>query len=226
MDRSPNPITVVLADPNILFRSGMARLLESQPDFQVLGETSEGLEVVRLTSEYRPTLLLLETELNGSDGPTVVGFIKEEFPTIHSVFLTSITDPEIVLACIMAGASGYLQKTITPDELFTRLRGLHRGEAAVSLTTVSTLFNRLHTSNYALFLSTPPQTDLTPRECEILKLVARGMTNKQVGALLQISEHTVRNHLGSICQKLNLNNRLQVAVYSVMHGLVRVDGIR
>jgi DNA-binding NarL/FixJ family response regulator len=226
MDHAPHPIALVLADPNILFRSGMVRLLEAQPDLRVVGETGECLEAVQLAAQLRPQVILLEVELNGCDGPTLVGLIKEEFPAIHPVFLTSVTDPDQVLACILAGASGFLHKTITPDELFTRLRGLAQGEAAIALTTVSTLFERLHASNYALYVRTPPQTNLTPRECEILTLVARGLTNKRIGALLQISEHTVRNHLGSICQKLNLDNRLQVAVYSVMHGLVSIDGIR
>jgi two-component system nitrate/nitrite response regulator NarL len=225
MDVSPEVTTLVLADPNALFRYGMVRLLESQPDMQVVGETDDCLEAVQLATRLQPNVILLEMELNGCDGPTLVGLVRQEFPAIHLVFLTTTTDPDQLLSCVLAGASGYLQKNITPDELFARLRGLRVGEAAISLTSVLTLMQRLHSSNYAFYLQTAPHPNLTPRESEILALVARGMTNKKIGAMLCISEHTVRNHLCGIYQKLNLKNRLQVAVYGVTHGLIDIDSV-
>jgi two-component system nitrate/nitrite response regulator NarL len=218
-------LTILLVDPNVLFRSGIARLLESQPDLKVVGETGECMEAVRLATDLRPAVILMEIEVDGCDGPGLAGLIAQEFDDIHLVFLTTHTDAKNLFSCILSGADGYLQKNITPDELFARLRGLKNGEAAISLTTVKTLMDQLSSSNYALRLRTTPHTNLTPRECEVLSLVARGMTNKDIGAVLNISEHTVRNHLCSIYQKLKLRNRLQVAVYSVMHGLVDLESI-
>jgi two-component system nitrate/nitrite response regulator NarL len=225
MNVSLDTITILLVDPNVLFRSGIARLLESQPDMKVAAETGEYMEAVRLATRVQPDVILMETQLDGCDGPTLAGLIKQQFPAVHVVFLTTSTELDHLFACVLAGAAGYLQKNITPDELFARLRGLRRGEAAISLTTVKTLMRQLSESNYALRLRTTPHTNLTPRECEVMGLVSRGLTNKQIGAALGISEHTVRNHLCSIYQKLKLDNRLQVAVFSVMHGLVDIEAI-
>jgi len=216
---------ILLIDPNVLFRCGIVRLIESQPDMEVVGETGDSIEAARLVTHCHPDIILLELELNGYSGQTLVGLIKHQYPAMHVVFLTNNLDPEEILGCVLAGASGYLHKNITPEELFARLRGLSHGEAAISLTTVSLLMQRLSASNYAMYLRFTPHPDLTRRESEILTLVAQGMTNKKIGAALRISEHTVRNHLCSIYQKLNLQNRLQVAVYCVLHGLVDIDSI-
>ena len=155
----------------------------------------------------------------------MIKLLKKQLPLTYLVILTTEINPDDLLSGVLAGAAGYLQKNITPDELFARLRGLFTGEAAMSLMTVAMLVQRLNTSNCTLCLRASTDPNLTPRECEVLRLVARGMTNKRIGAALRISEHTVRNHLCSIYQKLSLKNRLQVAVYSVTHGLVDLDSI-
>jgi two-component system nitrate/nitrite response regulator NarL len=218
-------IKVMLVDSNILFRCGIARLLESQPDIQVVAETDGCLEAIQLSHELKPDIMLLDIELNECDGATLTRLIKKQLPDMYLVILASDIDSDALLGCVLAGAEGYLQKNITPDELFARLRGLVRGEAAMSLATTGKLLRRLRVSNCTLCLRASPNPNLTPRECEVLGLVARGMTNKRIAATLGISENTVRNHLCSIYQKLNLKNRLQVAVYSVTHGLVDLDSV-
>jgi DNA-binding NarL/FixJ family response regulator len=225
MSISSQVISVMLVDSNILFRAGIARLLESQPDIRVVGETGDCLEAIRLAPRLSPDVMLLEVQSSGCDGGTLIKLIKQQFPSMYLVILTAEVDSDGLLSSVLAGAAGYLQKNITPDELFARLRGLFDGEAAMSLTTVAMLVQRLNSSNCTLCLRASSDPNLTPRECEVLRLVARGMTNKSIGAVLRISEHTVRNHLCSIYQKLNLKNRLQVAVYSVTHGLVDLDSI-
>lgn len=218
-------IQIVLVDSNFLFRAGIARLLESQPDMRVVGETGDCLEAVRLASKLDPDVMLLEVQSGGCDGGALIKLIKQQCPSVHLVILTTEIDSDGLLSSVLAGAAGYLHKNITPDELFARLRGLFHGEAAMSLSTAALLVQRLNNSNCTLCLRAFPDPTLTPRECDVLKLVARGMTNKGIGAVLQISEHTVRNHLCSIYQKLNLKNRLQAAVYSVTHGLVDLNSI-
>ncbi len=225
MDSSTDVIKVMLVDANVLFRCGIARLLESQPDIQVVGETDDCVEAIQLAAQLAPDVILLDIEFNECDGPSLTRMIKRQLPNLRVVILTADIDPDYLLSCVLAGAEGYLQKNITPDELFVRVRGLVRGEAAISLSTAATLMNRLSVSNCTLCLRASADPHLTPRECEVLNLVARGMTNKKIGSKLRISEHTVRNHLCSIYQKLNLENRLQVAVYSVTHGLVDLNGV-
>lgn len=222
MGTSKPVITVVLLDTNMLFRAGIARLLESQPDIHVVGEAASCDEALHLTAVLDPDVILLDIEGDDCDTTVLIKWIKQKSPGTAVVVLTAEIDPNELLSAVLSGASGYLRKTISPDELFARLRGLQHGEAAMALTTVATLVKRLGASNCALCLRVAPDPELTPRECDILQLVSRGLTNKVIGKELQISEHTVRNHLCSIYDKLNLKNRLQVAVYSVTHGLVDV----
>jgi DNA-binding NarL/FixJ family response regulator len=217
---------ILLVDSNALFRSGIARLLDSQPDFEVVGETGDHMDAVHLVTQFHPDIVLLETDLDGCEGATLAALIHQQFPAIQLVFLTFDPHPQRILDGVLAGASGYLLKTITPDDLFARLRGLQKHEAAIALTTVWQFMNLLSSSRYMRYLRAAPSHNLTRRESQILSGVARGLTNKEIGSSLQISEHTVRNHLCSIYEKLNLENRLQVAVYSVVHGLVDIDHIQ
>ncbi len=225
MTRLNGPIRVLIMDANVLFCCGIARLLESQPDMAVVGEAHNWDAAQELSHTRHPHILLLDSELLERPFPQRMRAFKKEFPEMHVVVLTPQVASDELLACVLAGADGYLEKNITPEELFERLRGLVEGEAAFSLKTVMVLVHRLSACNCTLCLRASPDPRLTPRESEVLALVARGLSNKGIGAQLQISEHTVRNHLCRIYQKLQLNNRLQVAMYSVAHGLVRHDEI-
>lgn len=223
VNETTNKIRVLLIDANILFRSGIARLLDSQPDMTVIGEAEDCLEGIRLAKSLEPDVMLLDIEINECDGPTLVRMIKNQLPDSRLAVLTTDCDADTLLGCVLAGAEGYLQKNITPEALFAHLRGLMHGEAAMTPATTAVLMKRLAMSNCTLCLHASPNPNLTSREAEVLGLVARGMTNRRIGALLDISENTVRNHLGSIYHKLRLSNRLQVAVYSVTHGMVDFD---
>ena len=225
MSDSTDVTRILLVDPNVLFRCGIARLLNSQQDFRVVGQTGNYMEVADLVAHLQPDQILIEAELDGCDGVALAGLLHHRFPAVSLIFLTSEIKSDLVLECVVAGAVGYLQKNITPEELFARLRSLSSGEAAMSPRTVRVLMDRLSASRYLVQLCSTPDPVLTPREWEILGRVARGMTNRQIGEALQISEHTVRNHLGNIYQKLNLRNRLQAAVYSVIHGLADLKNL-
>lgn len=225
MNNDGEKLRLLLVDENTLFRCGIARLLETQPDFEVVAATGDFDEALRCAEATRPHVLLIDPALQPGDGPAITRRFKRHLPDTRVVILAPEVRADDLLGCVLAGAEGYLNKNITPDELFMRLRGLRRGEAALALTTAAVLMQRLSASRCTLCLQASINPDLTPREAEILGLVARGLTNRHIGSVLGISEHTVRNHLCSIYQKLNLKNRLQVAVYSVTHGLVDLNNV-
>ncbi|MCD4684332.1 MAG: response regulator transcription factor [Anaerolineae bacterium] len=222
MNDAGDVIRVLLVDANILFRCGIARLLDGQPDIAVVGETDNYDEAIQMALDLQPHVILVDIGFDESEAPAIARIIKRQLPEVFLIILTTEIHSDVLVGCVLAGVNGYLRKNITPQELFTRLRGVARGEAAISLHTAAILMERLRVS-CTLCLRASSSPALTPRESEVLELVARGLTNRRIGAILQISEHTVRNHLCNIYAKLNLKNRLQVAVYSVTRGLVNLD---
>jgi two-component system nitrate/nitrite response regulator NarL len=216
MDR----LRILLVDDHDLFRKGIARLIDSQPDFQVVGEARDGREALEKALELEPKVILMDIEMPNWNGTEATRRIKAEMPNVSIVMLTVSDDDQNLFAAIRAGALGYLLKSVKPDELFRRLRGVVRGEAAISpilASKVLTEFARLDQS-----VPVPRTVDgLSPRETEVLGLVSKGMTNREIGASLHIAENTVKNHLRNILDKLHLNNRAQAAAFAVRHGLIQ-----
>jgi DNA-binding NarL/FixJ family response regulator len=213
-------LRLFLADGNVLFRSGLARLLDGQPDFEVVGEAPTGLETVQLASVLHPDIVLLDSRLPNPDALTTSRLILEKPVADYVIFLTLSEDDAEMFDCIRAGACGYIDKSVAPAELFENVRKVARGEAAISSRAAAALlreFARLSTTGV---VEIPDIDILTPREREVLTLVARGLTNKEIAAALDISEYTARNHLRHILRKLNLHNRTQLAAYAVRAGLI------
>lgn len=215
MDR----LRILLVDDHDLFRKGIARLIDSQPDFEVVGEARDGRDAVEQARRLGPDVVLMDIEMPNWNGTEATRRIKSDMPRTHVVMLTVSDDDHNLFAAIRAGATGYLLKSVKPEELFRRLRGVSRGEAAIS----PLLASRILREFARLDQSAPlPQTieGLSPRETEVLGLVTKGLTNKQIGGQLHIAENTVKNHLRNILDKLHLNNRAQAAAYAVRHGLI------
>jgi two-component system nitrate/nitrite response regulator NarL len=194
------PLRVLLVDDHILFRKGLASLLSSQPDFAVVGEAGDGLEGLEKTKATR--------------------LITREMPDMQIVMLSVSDDDQDLFAAIRAGAIGYLLKSIKPDELFARLRGIAEGEAPINRTMAAKILRE--------FAHSPAQPEVRPlnwpqeiteREREVLQCVAKGMSNREIGEALNIAENTVKNHVRSILDKLHLANRAQMAAYAVQTGL-------
>ncbi len=210
---------ILLADDHILFRKGLAQLLNSQPDFQVVGEANDGLEALAQARELMPDLILLDVNMPHCDGREATRLIKAELPYAIVVMLTVSDDEQDLFAALKNGAQGYLLKKIDPAELYEQLRGLARGEAALSRLMANKL---LHEFTHGR-PTAENEAALTPREQQVLQLVARGLTNREIAETLVVAENTVKNHLRNILAKLHLENRVQVAAYALREGLAPLE---
>lgn len=218
---NPDKKRILLADDHILFRKGLAQLLNTQPDFQVVGEASDGLEARDKARELMPDLILMDIDMPRCDGREATRLIKSDLPYVVIVILTVSDDEQDLFAAIKNGAQGYLLKKIDPADLFEQLRGLARGEAALSRLMANKILREFARGE-------PPQgTDgdgaLTERERQVLRLVARGLSNRDIAATLVIAENTVKNHLRNILTKLHLENRVQAAAYALREGLAPLN---
>lgn len=208
-------IRVMLVDDHVLFRKGLASLLAETSGFEVVGEASDGEEAVEKASELMPDVILMDIYMPRRNGLQAARLIKRHLPYVRIVMLTvSETDGNLFEA-LKSGAQGYLVKAIQPEELYDMVRRAARGDAPFSphlAARVVDEFGRLARDG-------PQGEGLSPREREVLGLVASGATNKEIAAAFGISENTVRNHLRNILEKLHLQNRTQVAAYAVREGL-------
>lgn len=211
-------LRILLVDDHDLFRKGIGRLIDSQPDLEVVGEAQDGREALEKAKGLEPDVILMDIEMPQWNGVEATRRIKLERPAINVVMLTVSDEDENLFAAIRAGASGYLLKSVKPEELFRRLRGVSLGEAAISPVMAAKILHEFA----RLDQSTPlPRSiaGLSPRETEVLGLVAKGLTNREIGEQLHIAENTVKNHLRNILDKLHLSNRAQAAAFAVRHGL-------
>lgn len=214
-------VRILLADDHALFRKGLAGLLAAEPDFEVVGEARTGKEALELARGLMPDLVLMDIFMPEWDGLEATRRLKEELPYARVVILTISEKEETLFEAVKAGAQGYLLKGIEPPELFEMLRGVGRGEAAISRSTASKILKEFSRREPQARPEDSPLTRLTSREREVLTHVSQGLSNKQIAASLGISENTVRNHLRNILEKLHLENRVQAAAFALRHELGR-----
>lgn len=215
------PLHILLVDDHVLFRSGLVRLLSVQPDIKVAGEAGTCAEAIALALDVQPDLILMDMSLPDGTGVEAATTILSELPTIKIVFLTVHDDDDSLFAAIRAGGVGYLLKNVGAPELVSRLRGVRYGEAALSPVLASRILDE-----FARLPSAPPgdgsvKVGLTPRETDIVRLLARGASNREIAQQLVISENTVKNHVQSILAKLHLHSRRDVSGYARTYGLDR-----
>jgi DNA-binding NarL/FixJ family response regulator len=215
------PIRVLLADDHQLFREGLATILDSQPDFEVVGEAADGLEVFVKARELEPDLVLMDVGMPGCDGVEATQHIKAAMPSITIVMLTVQDEEERLFEAIQNGAQGYLLKSIRSWELVEMLRAAMRGEAAISPAMGGRIlkeFRRL--SRQAGRVADSDEVSLTHREQEVISLVSVGETDQQIADDLSISIHTVKTHMRNILSKLQLSHRHEAAQYALRKGLI------
>lgn len=210
---------VLLADDHPLFREGLVSLLEAR-GIEVIGQASDGAAAVALAGELEPDVVLMDLGMPGTGGLTATRLIKAQFPEIKVVILTVSEAHEDLFEAIRSGAHGYLVKTTQAEEFFELLEALERGEAPLSRGLAIKIVRQLALEE----ADSRGTVEITPREGEVLRLVADGRTNRQVASTLSISETTVKFHMTNILHKLHLHSRAQVIAYAHEHDLARSEG--
>jgi DNA-binding NarL/FixJ family response regulator len=211
-------IKVLIADDHKLFRQGLIGLMRTREDLvEVVGEASTGAEAIQLAGQLRPDVILMDIYMPEVDGLQAAKEIREHFPNIAIVMLTSSERDGHLYEAVQIGVSGYLLKSLDATELFDLLTGVVRGETAMTRALAGKLLkavaNRLADEEKG-------EEALTERELYVLRLVASGATNSEIAEKLSISINTVKSHLKNILGKLQLENRTQAATYALKHGLV------
>ncbi len=210
-------IRVLLVDDHEIVRLGLMTLINDQADMQVVGEAGSAGEALQSVERLRPEVVLMDIRLPGESGIEATSAICKQYPKSHVVMLTSFADDELVLRSIRAGAAGYVLKQVGNEELLRAIRAAAKGEALLDPATTARLLTRVRETERKADLEA--FRDLSERERDVLVEVARGKTNRDIGAALNLSDKTVRNYITSILQKLALSNRVELAAYAVQHNV-------
>ena len=221
-------VRVLVADDQVLIRSGFAALVNSADDLEVVGEAGDGAEAVRQSTALRPDVVLMDIRMPGMDGLTAAGQITRspELSDVKVIVLTTFEADEYVLDALRAGASGFLGKSVEPDELLDAIRVVARGDALLSPRATRSLIARfLAAPGSGAPTASPAQLAvLTDREREMVSLVAQGMSNEDIASRLFLSPLTVKTHVNRSMSKLGVRDRAQLVVLAYQTGLVRSAG--
>jgi two-component system, NarL family, response regulator LiaR len=212
------PITILIADDHEVVRQGIRAYLAAQPDLEVVGEASSGEEAVRLAGELVPDVALLDLIMPGMDGIEATRLLKKASPRTQVVVLTSYHEDEHIFPALRAGAISYLLKDVKMEELVAAIRRAAQGEATLHPRVASRVIQEIHGARRE---NINPFTELTDRELEVLRLIAKGLSNSEIAEKMVISENTVKGHVSNILSKLHLADRTQAAIYAWKEGIVR-----
>ncbi len=211
-------ISVLVVDDHPIVRQGLADLISIEPGMALVGEAVDGEEAVRKAYALLPDVIVMDLMMPRKDGIEAIRDIKAAGINARILVVTSFAEDEKVFAALKAGALGYLLKDSAPSELLTAIRDVYRGESSLHPTIARKLIHELREPS-----DLPPTEDpLTEREVDVLKLVARGLTNHEIGEQLYISNRTVGTHISNILGKLHLANRTQAALYALREGLANL----
>ena len=206
---------ILLVDDHAIVRLGLITLLNDQPDMEVVAEASTAGEAVRAVEKFHPDVVLMDIRLPGEGGIEATRQVTDLSPATKVVMLTSFADDDLIVRAISAGAVGYVLKQVGNEELLRAIRAAARGEALLDPSTTARLLSRVRELDRKS--EEDAFRDLSDREMDVLTHVARGKTNAEIGKILNLSEKTVGNYIGTIFEKLHLNNRIELAIYAVEH---------
>jgi DNA-binding NarL/FixJ family response regulator len=222
MTTVPNepPIRVLLADPHALFRRGVRMVLDEEPGIEVVAECADGLDAVDQIAELAPDVVLIDVRMPGISGIEATRRARSLVPNLKVAILTVSEDDEDLFAAVRAGATGYLLKEVSIEELPAAVRAVARGQSLISPAMASRLLIEFNALSRRVEEQRGTAPRLSDRELEVLRLVARGLSNKDIAAELVIAENTVKNHVRNILEKLQLRSRMEAAMYAVREKLV------
>jgi two-component system NarL family response regulator len=213
-------VRILVVDDQVLFREGLVGLLKGQSDLKVVGEASTVAEAIEMARELKPDLVLMDFALPDGTGLEATETILAERPETNIVFLTIHEQDDRLFSAIRCGAKGYLLKNVPVSKLLSYLRGIERGEAAISLTMAGHILQEFHRQRPRSDTGRVKIGDLTLREEEVFRELVTGATNQEIAERLVISENTVKVHVSNILAKLNLRNRREAASYARKHNLL------
>ncbi len=213
-------ITVLIVDDHQVVRQGLRTFLELHDEVVVVGEAGDGVTAVELVRQLKPDIVLMDLVMPRLDGIAATRQVKALSPHTRVIALTSFTEDDKVFPAIQAGASSYLLKDVSPDNLLEAIRAVHRGEARLHPDIARKLMEQVAQQAAPGREVQPLPTDLTEREGEVIRLVAEGCSNHEIAQKLVISDKTVKTHISNILSKLNLQDRTQLAIYAIRNGLV------
>lgn len=209
-------ISIFIADDHGIVRQGLRDYIALQDDMEVVGDAANGEQAVIRIQDHTPDVVLMDLVMPGMDGIEATRRVREMSPATRVIILTSFAEEEQVFEAIKAGASGYLMKDVKPEELAKAIRGVQAGEPMLHPEIARLMMRELQRDNEQPRL----HDQLTEREMEVLRCIARGMSNKEIAAELVISEKTVKTHVSNVLQKLHLADRTQAAIYAMQRKLV------
>ena len=212
-----NKTRILLVDDHDIVRLGLMTLLNDQPDMEVIGEASTAAEAIRAAVRLYPDVVLMDIRLPGEGGIEATTQVTRSVPNSKVVILTSFADNELVVRAIRAGAVGYVLKQVGNEELLRAIRAAAKGEALLDPSTTARLLSRVREAERKA--DEDAFRDLSDREMDVLVHLAKGKTNAEIGALLNLSEKTVGNYVSNMFEKLQLSNRIELAAYAYQHHL-------
>jgi two-component system, NarL family, response regulator LiaR len=221
MDKPESKIKVLIVDDHQVVRQGLRTFLELQPDIIVVGEAADGQAGVEMVHQLQPDVVLMDLVMPQLDGIAATRQVKALGGAVKVIALTSFTEDDKVFSAIQAGASSYLLKDVSPEELIEAIRAAQRGEARLHPDITRRLMEQIAQQTSTVRKSLPEE--LTGRELEVVRLVAQGRNNHEIAQTLVISEKTVKTHVSNILGKLHLDDRTQLAIYAIKHNLVDMD---
>lgn len=208
-------IRVLLVDDHTVVRQGLRMVMSLEEDLEVVAEAANGREAVEMVRQTVPEVVLMDLLMPVMNGVEAIRTIKAEWPEIEVVALTSVLEDRMVIDAVEAGAAGYLLKETGPDELFEAIRAAHRGEVRLDPRAQKRLLREVRTPTM--------RESLTPRETDTLRLVAKGLANREIAERLGVSEVTIKTHVSSVLSKLGLQSRTQAALFALKEGLTGLD---
>lgn len=219
-------IKVLIADDQELIRSSIQIILEANPKFKVTATVADGEEVLDAIKKERPDVILMDVRMLKMDGTVCTKYVKSKYPEIKVIILTTFDDDDFIFSALKYGASGYLLKGVSNDQLYQAIETVYQGGAMINpniAEKVFKLFSKMAQSNYAIQVDQTESKHFSKNEWRVIQQVGLGLSNKEISAKLYLSEGTVRNYISSILSQLDLRDRTQLAIWAVQTGVTSRD---